>query len=86
MKENELFYISIDELRLSQLYLNQDKVDKVFAWFNPLRIDEYDPLPVHDFSKKGKYVLTDGHTRAYVLYKSGVGHIPVVIDNDEYDM
>lgn len=40
MKENEMFYISIDELGVSQLYLNQDKVDNVLAWFNPLRIDE----------------------------------------------
>ena len=83
MKENEMFYISIDELGVSQLYLNQDKVDNVLAWFNPLRIDEYEPLPVHDFLKNGKFVLTDGHTRAYVLYKSGVSQIPVVIDNDE---
>lgn len=80
---NEMFYISIDELGVSQLYLNQEKIDNVLAWFNPLIIDEYEPLPVHDFSKKGKYVLKDGHTRAYVLYKSGVSQIPVVIDNDE---
>ena len=83
MKVNETFYINIDELGLSQIFLNQDKVENILAWFEPLKINEYEPLPVHNFLESGKFVLTDGHTRAYVLYRSGVKKIPVMIDNDE---
>ncbi|NLK27254.1 MAG: hypothetical protein GX306_02760 [Clostridiales bacterium] len=80
---NEIFYIDIDKLGLSQLYLNQDKVQNISAWFDPSKIDEYEPLPVHDFWGNGKYVLTDGHTRAFLYYKSGCCKIPVMIDHDE---
>lgn len=80
---NEIFYIDIDELGLSQLYLNQEKVQNISAWFDPLKIDEYEPLLVYDFCGNGKYVLIDGHTRAFSYYKSGCCKIPVRIDNDE---
>lgn len=80
---NEIFYINIDDLGLSQIYLNQDKLKNILSWFDPLKIDEYEPLPVHDFLGNGKYFLTDGHTRAYISYKRGCSEIPVMIDNDE---
>ena len=76
-------YLHIDEIGLSQLYLNQEKLHRIQAWFDPLKIDDYEPLPVRDFLNNGKYVLTDGHTRAYIYYKSGMSKIPVMIDQDE---
>ncbi len=75
--------IQIEELGVSQLYLSQDKIQKLQGWFDPLRINDYDPLPVRDFYGNGHYVLTDGHTRAYLCYKSGITTIPVVIDQDD---
>ena len=39
-------------------------------------------MPVHDFGNN-TYTLTDGHTRAYVAYKSGVSVLPVFYDNDD---
>lgn len=83
MKANELFYIDIEELGLSQIYLNQDKLQSIMSWYDPLKIKEYIPLPVRVFRDNGKYTLTDGHTRAYFLYKNGVKQIPVRIDEDE---
>lgn len=83
MKVNETFFINIDELGLSQIYINQEKLHNILAWFDPLKINECEPLPVYDFLENGKYVLTDGHTRAYILYKSGADKIPVMIDNDK---
>ena len=83
MKANKRFYIDIDELGSSQLYLNQDKLEDILGWYDPLKINEYEPLPVYDFHGNGKFNLTDGHTRAYVLYRSGVSKIPVMVDNDE---
>ena len=75
--------INIEELGLSQIYLNQDKIHNLHTWFDPLKIKEYEPLPVRDFYGNGKYVLTDGHTRAYLCYKSGITKIPVMIDQDD---
>lgn len=80
---NDTFYINIDDLGLSQIYLNRDKVKNILSWFDPLTINEYEPLPVYDFFGNGKYILTDGHTRAYLSYKCGLTTIPVKIDNDE---
>ena len=62
--------IDIDMLGLSQIYLNSDKIKSVEEWFNPHHMEFFQPLPVYDFGNN-VYTLTDGHTRAYVAYKSG---------------
>ncbi len=78
---NKAFTISINELGVSQLYLSQDKIKNISLWPDPHKAN-YEPLPVKDFMGCGKYVLTDGHTRAYKIYKSGVGDILVSIDDE----
>ncbi len=74
--------INIDMLGLSQIYLCSDKIASVTEWFNPQYMDNFQPLPVHDFGNN-TYTLTDGHTRAYVAYKNGVSFLPVFYDNDD---
>lgn len=73
--------IPISELGVSQIYLNKKKLKDINKWFNSNDIENYPPLPVHDFGD-GRYTLTDGHSRAYVTCKAGVTHIPVVYDTD----
>ena len=70
------------ELGLSQIYLNADKLDAIERWFDPADLSNMEPLTVHDFGN-GRYTLTDGHSRAYVAYKNGICHVPIVYDNDE---
>lgn len=70
------------ELGLSQIYLNAEKIRAIEEWFDPCDTSDMDPLTVHDFGN-GKYTLTDGHSRAYVAYKNGLTHIPIVFDKDE---
>lgn len=72
----------IIELGISQLYLNEDKILGVTSWFCPEALEQYAPLPVHDFGN-GRYTLTDGHSRAYVAYKHGLTHIPIIYDQDD---
>ena len=72
----------IMELGLSQIYLNEDKIEAIEKWFNPDNMDIFEPLTVHNYGN-GKYTLTDGHSRAYVAYKNGLTVIPIVYDNDE---
>lgn len=74
--------MNIDLLCLSQIYLSSDKIASVVEWFNPQCMDNFQPLPVHNFGDN-KYTLTDGHTRAYVAYKNGVSVLPVVYDHDD---
>lgn len=72
---------SLLELGLSQIYLNVDKIEAIEKWFDPSDLSNMEPLTVHDFGN-GKYTLTDGHSRAYVAYKNGLSHVPIVYDND----
>ena len=74
--------INIDLLGLSQIYLSSEKISSVTKWFDPRHMNDFQPLPVHDFGND-TYTLTDGHTRAYVACKNGVFVLPVVYDNDE---
>lgn len=74
--------MSIDLLGLSQIYLSASKIAAVTEWFNPQRMENFQPLRVRDFGDNA-YTLTDGHTRAYVAYQNGVSALPVYYDNDD---
>lgn len=75
-------HISIIKLGISQIYLNEDKISAVKKWFDPHDLRNFEPLPVHDFGN-GKLTLTDGHSRAFVAYQTGVAKIPVIYDTDD---
>lgn len=77
---NKKLKIDILELGLSQIYLNQRKLDNIKQWFDPTLITDYEPLPVFDFGNN-KLALTDGHTRAFVAYTYGIKDIYVQVDN-----
>ena len=69
------------ELGVSQLYLNQSKLENIKKWFTPDYTDLCAPLPVYDFGT-GRLTLTDGHSRAFVAYQYKI-KIPIVYDTDE---
>lgn len=73
--------MDIDQLGLSQIYLNQDKIASVKEWFQPKNMDNFHPLEVHCFGDDC-YTIVDGHTRAYVAYENGVSELPAVYCND----
>lgn len=78
MKE---FRISIDILQPTQLYLSKTKLDAVMDDFQEYGPDALQPLPVRDIG--GSLLLTDGHTRAYVLYVNGIRDIWVYRDDED---
>lgn len=80
--KDKIFKIKIADLGISQLYINKKKLEDVIEWFETSKIDEYEPLPVHDFGN-GIYTLTDGHTRAYIMFKNCIQDINVRLDIDE---
>ena len=72
----ETFVLSLGELQPSQLYLSEAKVAAVRTGSRPLA-----PLPVKRLG--GRVVLTDGHTRAFVAWRSGQRQIEVHWDGDD---
>ncbi len=80
--KRRIFTIGLSELGISQLYLCKEKVDAVDLWFDTARADEYEPLPVYDFGN-GRFTLTDGHSRAFVMACNGFHNVRVLVDTDE---
>lgn len=78
----KVFRLNLSQLGISQLYISKEKLYNVSKWFDADKINEYAPLPVYDFGN-GRYTLTDGHTRAYIMLKSGITDIKVQLDLDE---
>lgn len=76
-----VMHIPVQELGISQIYISANKLARVEAWFSPAAL-ENEPLPVHDFGN-GRYTLTDGHTRAFHVWRTGVQTLPVIYDIDD---
>lgn len=76
------FFLEIESLGFSQIYLSAVKLEGVLSWFEP-SLANFEPVPVRDFLGSGKLTLTDGHTRAYVAWMHGITKIPAVYDEDD---
>lgn len=77
-----IVWIPITDLGISQIYLSQLKLDSIQKWFDPNNLDNFHPLPVHDFGN-GRLTLTDGHSRAFSAYAAGLDAVPVSYDLDD---
>ncbi len=77
----DVFSADIAELGISQMYLCEERVLGVEKWFDTAKAEEY-VLPVFDFGN-GRFTLTDGHSRAFVMLKNGVKSVSVRLDDDE---
>jgi len=78
-----IFWVPLSSLQPSQLYINQEKLDVLQA-----AIDFSDPVNVPSIPAKDldhRWVMTDGHTRAFAAYLAGNTTIPVYLDEDELD-
>ena len=78
----EIMHIDIDCLKLSQIYLSRKKLDSVLAWFEP-SLRNFEPISARDFLGNGNLHITDGHTRTFIAWQSGVRRIPYIYDEDE---
>lgn len=67
----------------SQFYISQEKLDDVLTWLTDSNYYYYDPIPIKLLN--GRIIFTDGHTRAYALYKLGFKKINVIWDSEELD-
>jgi len=81
---SKIFELPLIELQPSQLYISEAKLAAVRIWFNPVDKSKFVPIPIKRF--KGKYMMTDGHTRAVQAVLAGWKNVPVIWDIDELDM
>ena len=70
--------LTLAQIQPSQFYLSQDKLDKISIDFEA---GEMSPLPIKRLD--GKIFFTDGHSRAFKVYRAGLSDIPVYFDEDE---
>ena len=49
MNFNNIKLLKITDLGISQLYLNEQKIKQVQQWFLPNSMENFEPLPVHNF-------------------------------------
>lgn len=73
--------LPLKELQPSQLYLSQDKVQKVTSWYDSSPMT---PIFVRKFANCDDWVITNGHTRAFVASLKGATTIPVQLDEEDY--
>ncbi len=79
---NDVFLLDLDLLTPSQLYVSEDKLARVRAWFDGT-VSSMHPVPVMPLA--GRLLLTDGHTRAVAAYLAGLRQIPCVWETDDLD-
>lgn len=77
------FYLQIQELQPSQLFLSELKIKRNEQWLTNKEVT-YEAIPIIELD--GKVVMTDGHTRTYILSKLGVKEIKVAWDLDALDL
>ncbi|ACL68797.1 hypothetical protein [Halothermothrix orenii] len=78
-----IFIKDILSIQPSQLYINKEKLGRVNKYLDSVNIEDINPLPI---KKIGNNIFfTDGHTRAYALYKRGIRKIKVYWDKDDLD-
>jgi len=77
------FTVNLLDLQPSQLYISSQKLAKVLEITDFSKPESLGPLPIKRLG--GKTILTDGHTRAFAAFRSGLVCIRVFWDTDNLD-
>jgi len=77
------FYLDIDKVMPSQLYISKEKLKNVIKYIRNNGVNNIEPIPVKQIDNIIFY--TDGHTRAFALWKMGFKKIKVVWETEELD-
>ena len=79
----ELSSLTLSDLTPSQFCVSRSKLVAVERWFDPADLSRFSPIPVKYLD--GRFVMTDGHTRAVAALRAGLERVPLVWDEDELD-
>jgi len=75
--------LTFKDIKPSQLYISEKKIDEINKWFNKDDLSNFNPIPLKYIN--GKFVIVDGHTRAVVAIKNGLDKVPFEIEKEEWD-
>ena len=78
-----IFYLIINQIQPSQLYLNEKKIEQVLNSLRNSGFENAQPLPVKQLNDD--IIFTDGHTRAYLLWLNGYNEIKVIWEDEDLD-
>ena len=84
VQADKIVELPVTEIQPSQLYISEGKMRLAREWFDPKDKSKFDPIPVKLY--KGRYLMTDGHTRAVLAVLARWEMIPVTWDDDPLDM
>ena len=80
---NDYFYFNIEKIQPSQLYLSDRKINEILKLTRNSGLDVLQPLPIKELNNE--IILTDGHTRAYILWLNGIEEIKVIWEDEDLD-
>ena len=85
--ENRPFFVPIEMLTPSQLYISAAKLEAVRTWFRADRLAEsiarMKPIPLKRMA--GRLLMLDGHTRAAAAFLAGAYSLPCEWEKEEWD-
>jgi hypothetical protein len=81
--EPQVVFVKLDQLQPSQLYISQEKLSIIQAAYDLSSPEGVQPIPVKDLGRLR--VMTDGHTRAFAAYLTGLTSVPTYDDPDDLD-
>jgi hypothetical protein len=76
------FFMKLDEIQPSQLYISSDKLRNVRKDF-PSEQASIDPIPIKKL--RDQIIFVDGHTRAFAAFQRGFSTVPVYWEYEELD-
>jgi hypothetical protein len=79
----KIFFLELDKIQPSQLYLNKNKLKSSQTKFKSNDLKSFKPIPIKKINQK--YVATDGHHRAFILWQRGEKMVRVEWEDEDLD-
>ena len=76
-----IFKAKLLHIQPSQLYISSEKLSHVIGSKTLINAETFEPVPVKKLGSR--VIFTDGHTRAFALFQSGISGIYAYWDNDD---
>lgn len=73
----EVFALSLEQIQPSQFYVDRDKLSAVGSF-----VQGPEDIVIPVMEQEGRYVSQDGHTRLYLAYQRGYGHVRAFLEKD----
>ena len=80
---SKIFLLELSKIQPSQLYLNKNKLKSSLNKLKSNDLNSFKPIPIKKLNQK--YVATDGHHRAFLLWQRGEKKVRVEWEDEDLD-